>query len=246
MRSELDLTSRQTLLSLNPARRTQCQFKSSSLFPDVDQTSSQPVTRLPRSVQRQAPCFELAVATNAKDRPDARHLLSNRPLALLSLIPRPAVLFTAGAVSGAIGKTITAPLDRVKLLLQTSGGLQQGAVKQAVRKGGVWQALVAIGRTEGIKGYWKGNLPQVGHAGTYFALAGHAFSLPTSKPTLHCTANPNSKTCQNLCISVALRIAHVCILICLFNRLSLLGSVALLMNADLEGCAIQCHAAVFV
>jgi len=155
-------------------------------------------------------------------------------------------LFTAGAVSGAIGKTITAPLDRVKLLLQTSGGLQQGAVKQAVRKGGVWQALVAIGRTEGIKGYWKGNLPQVGHAGTYFALAGHAFSLPTSKPTLHCTANPNSKTCRLLCISVALRIAHVCILICLFNRLSLLGNVALLMNADLEGCAIQCHAAVFV
>ncbi len=171
MRSELDLTSRQTSLSLYPVRQTQCQFKSSSLFPDVDQTSSQQVTRFPRSIQRQAPCFELAVATNAKDRPDARHLLSNRPLALLSLIPRPAVLFTAGAVSGAIGKTITAPLDRVKLLLQTSGGLQQGAVKQAVRKGGVWQALVAIGRTEGIKGYWKGNLPQVGHAGMCFALA---------------------------------------------------------------------------
>lgn len=71
------------------------------------------------------------------------------------------MLFTAGAVSGAIGKTLTAPLDRVKLLLQTSGGLQKGAVKQAVRQGGVWQALVAIGRTEGIKGYWKGNLPQV-------------------------------------------------------------------------------------
>ncbi len=170
MRSELDLTSRQTSLSSHPARQTHCQFKSSSLFPDVDQTSSRQ-TQFPRSIQRQAPCFELALATKAKDRPDARHLLSNRPLALLSLIPRPAVLFTAGAVSGAIGKTITAPLDRVKLLLQTSGGLQKGAVKQAVRKGGVWQALVAIGRTEGIKGYWKGNLPQVQHAGTYFALA---------------------------------------------------------------------------
>ncbi len=170
MRSELDLTFRQTSSSSCSARQTQCQFRSSSLFPDVDQTSSQQITHFPRSIQRHAPCFELAVATNAKDRPHARHLLSNRPLALLSLIPRPAVLFTAGAVSGAIGKTITAPLDRVKLLLQTSGGLQQGAVKQAVRKGGVWQALVAIGRTEGIKGYWKGNLPQVGPTGTYYAL----------------------------------------------------------------------------
>lgn len=171
MRSELDLTSRQTSLLSFPVRQAQCQFHSSSLVPDVDQTASQHSTRLPQSIQRQAPSFELAVATDAKDRPDARHLLSNRPLALLSLIPRPAVLFTAGAVSGAIGKTITAPLDRVKLLLQTSGGLQQGAVKHAIRKGGVWQALVAIGRTEGIKGYWKGNLPQVGHARIYFALA---------------------------------------------------------------------------
>ncbi|DBA83687.1 TPA: hypothetical protein ACH3X1_006230 [Trebouxia sp. C0004] len=161
MRSELDFTSRHTSSSSYPARQTQCQFNGSNLFPDVDQTSSQQITRLPGSLQKQAPCFELTVATNTKDRPDARHLLSSRPLALLSLIPRPAVLFTAGAVSGAIGKTITAPLDRVKLLLQTSGGLQKGAVRQAVRKGGVWQALVAIGRTEGIKGYWKGNVPQI-------------------------------------------------------------------------------------
>ena len=171
MRSELDLTSRRTPSSSCPARQTQCQFNSSTLFPDVDQRSSHQLTRPPRVIQRQAPFFELTVATDPKDRPDAQHLLSNRPLALLSLLPRPAVLFTAGAVSGAIGKTITAPLDRVKLLLQTSGGFQQGAVQQAVRQGGVWQALVAIGRTEGIKGYWKGNLPQVGHAGMCFTVA---------------------------------------------------------------------------
>lgn len=115
--------------------------------------------------RQQGPCFELAVDRHdghaQQDRPNIQHLLKHRPQALLSLLPRPVVLFTAGAVSGAIGKTLTAPLDRVKLLLQTSGGLQQGAVKHAVRKGGVWKALVAIGRTEGIKGYWKGNLPQV-------------------------------------------------------------------------------------
>jgi solute carrier family 25 phosphate transporter 23/24/25/41 len=59
------------------------------------------------------------------------------------------------------GKTLTAPLDRVKLLLQTRGGLQGGAVRAAARGGGVVDALVAIGREEGVMGYWKGNVPQV-------------------------------------------------------------------------------------
>ena len=58
------------------------------------------------------------------------------------------------------GKSLTAPLDRVKLLLQTRGGLGKTAVAQAARSGGVLDALVAIGREEGLRGYWKGNLPQ--------------------------------------------------------------------------------------
>ena len=64
-------------------------------------------------------------------------------------------------VSVLAGKTLTAPLDRVKLLLQTRGGLQAGALKEAARGGGVVGALVAIGKEEGFMGYWKGNVPQV-------------------------------------------------------------------------------------
>lgn len=48
----------------------------------------------------------------------------------------------------------------MKLLLQTRGGLGKTAVAQAARSGGVLDALVAIGREEGLRGYWKGNLPQ--------------------------------------------------------------------------------------
>ena len=66
-----------------------------------------------------------------------------------------------GQVSMLAGKTLTAPLDRVKLLLQTRGGLQAGALKEAARGGGVVGALVAIGKEEGFMGYWKGNVPQV-------------------------------------------------------------------------------------
>lgn len=71
----------------------------------------------------------------------------------------------------AAGKTLTAPLDRVKLLLQTRGGLQGGALKAAARGGGVWDALVVIGREEGFMGYWKGNVPQVWHPFAAFTLA---------------------------------------------------------------------------
>jgi hypothetical protein len=58
---------------------------------------------------------------------------------------------------------LTAPLDRVKLLLQTKGGLETGAVLAASRGGNVLQALLAIGREGGMGAYWRGNLPQVGN-----------------------------------------------------------------------------------
>lgn len=44
--------------------------------------------------------------------------LVQRPLALLALVPKDAALFLAGAFAGAAAKSFTAPLDRVKLLMQ--------------------------------------------------------------------------------------------------------------------------------
>ncbi|CAK8541912.1 unnamed protein product [Lathyrus sativus] len=85
--------------------------------------------------------------------------LLKHPLAVLAFVPRDAALFSAGAFAGAAAKTFTAPLDRIKLLMQTHGvRVGQDSAKKAI---GFVQAIAVIGKEEGIRGYWKGNLPQV-------------------------------------------------------------------------------------
>jgi len=59
-------------------------------------------------------------------------------------------------MAGAVAKSVTAPLDRIKLLMQTHGIRTAGA-----KSIGFLQAITLIGKEEGLKGYWKGNLPQV-------------------------------------------------------------------------------------
>ncbi|CAL9228770.1 unnamed protein product [Arabidopsis halleri] len=90
--------------------------------------------------------------------PTTAQLLKN-PIALLSFVPKDAALFFAGAFAGAAAKSVTAPLDRIKLLMQTHGvRAGQQSAKKAI---GFIEAITLIGKEEGIKGYWKGNLPQV-------------------------------------------------------------------------------------
>ncbi|KAK4432287.1 putative envelope ADP,ATP carrier protein, chloroplastic [Sesamum alatum] len=85
--------------------------------------------------------------------------LLKHPLAMVALVPKDGALFAAGAIAGAFAKTVIAPLDRVKLLMQTHG-LRAG--QDSAKKGiGFIEALTLIGKEEGTKGYWKGNLPQV-------------------------------------------------------------------------------------
>ncbi|KAJ6968885.1 hypothetical protein NC653_036760 [Populus alba x Populus x berolinensis] len=105
----------------------------------------------------------VSMTENKKDKgnefaPSKAQLLKH-PLAILAFVPRDAAIFAAGAVAGAAAKTVTAPLDRIKLLMQIHGvRAGQESAKKAI---GFIEAIVMIGKEEGIKGYWKGNLPQV-------------------------------------------------------------------------------------
>eukprot|EP00850_Spirogloea_muscicola_P003516 SM000014S00304 [mRNA] locus=s14:555439:558759:- [translate_table: standard] len=105
--------------------------------------------------------------------------LFSRPIAFIKYVPKDLALFIAGAVAGAAAKTVTAPLDRVKLLMQVQAiqAREPGAEKalgfiQACR-----HSLLKIGSEEGLPGYWKGNLPQVIRVIPYSAVQLFAYEL---------------------------------------------------------------------
>ncbi|KAL1545490.1 putative envelope ADP,ATP carrier protein, chloroplastic [Salvia divinorum] len=104
-------------------------------------------------------CISLAEKREDKDFSPSFDQILKHPLTMVALVPKDAALFAAGAIAGAAAKTVTAPLDRIKLLMQTHG-LRAGQV--GAKKGiGFVEAISMIGKEEGLKGYWKGNLPQV-------------------------------------------------------------------------------------
>lgn len=64
-------------------------------------------------------------------------------------------MFIAGGTAGAIARTCSAPLDRIKLLFQVQAVASSGTSSTAYT--GVWQSAAKIVREEGVLAFWKGN-----------------------------------------------------------------------------------------
>jgi solute carrier family 25 thiamine pyrophosphate transporter 19 len=80
-------------------------------------------------------------------------------------IKRALIDASAGAISGGVSRSVTSPLDVIKIRFQvqleptTSWGLVRGNLSGASKYTGMVQATKDIFREEGFRGFWRGNVP---------------------------------------------------------------------------------------
>ena len=70
-------------------------------------------------------------------------------------------LLVCGGGSGALAKTVVAPLERVKMLLQVAGPGPHHAGATAVARPTLLGAFATVLRTKGPAGLWQGNLANI-------------------------------------------------------------------------------------
>lgn len=70
-----------------------------------------------------------------------------------------AVNFASGGLASGVGRTIVAPMDRIKLLLQVQNASLSIAVDQRYK--GIIDTLVRVPREQGFRALWRGNLINV-------------------------------------------------------------------------------------
>jgi solute carrier family 25 (adenine nucleotide translocator) protein 4/5/6/31 len=69
--------------------------------------------------------------------------------------------FLAGGVSGAVAKTMTAPIERVKLLIQTQDANPKIRSGEVARYTGIVDCFKRISAEQGIGAFWRGNFTNV-------------------------------------------------------------------------------------
>jgi len=72
-----------------------------------------------------------------------------------------AIDFAAGGISGAIAKTCTAPIERVKLIIQTQDANPMIKSGQVARYTGIGNCFTRVYQEQGLKAFWRGNLTNV-------------------------------------------------------------------------------------
>lgn len=69
--------------------------------------------------------------------------------------------FAAGGVSGAVAKTCTAPIERVKLIIQTQDSNPLIRSGKVARYTGIGNCFTRVYQEQGLKAFWRGNLTNV-------------------------------------------------------------------------------------
>lgn len=69
--------------------------------------------------------------------------------------------FAAGGISGAIAKTATAPIERVKLIIQTQDANPKVISGEVKRYTGIGNCFTRVAAEQGVGAFWRGNFTNV-------------------------------------------------------------------------------------
>lgn len=95
--------------------------------------------------------------------------------------------FLLGGVSAAISKTAVAPIERVKLLLQTQDVNAKLAGEKKYK--GIVDCLVRVPKEEGVSAFWRGNLANVIR---YFPTQALNFAFKDTYKKIFCPYDPKT------------------------------------------------------
>jgi solute carrier family 25 (adenine nucleotide translocator) protein 4/5/6/31 len=93
-----------------------------------------------------------------------------------------------GGVSAAISKTAVAPIERVKLLLQTQDASSQ--IKGDMKYKGIMDVFVRVPKEEGFGAFWRGNLANVIR---YFPTQALNFAFKDTYKKIFCPYDPKKE-----------------------------------------------------
>lgn len=106
------------------------------------------------SVSKEQIAEALRVLTNRLDELEGKREKVKEEVSLLSEeMSRTLKQLLAGGLAGATARSVVAPIDRTKILIQTQHLSQAGATKYK----GVFHTLQTVAREEGVKKLWRGN-----------------------------------------------------------------------------------------
>jgi len=108
--------------------------------------------------------------------------------------------FLAGGVSGAVAKTCTAPIERVKLLIQTQDANPKIISGEVARYTGIVDCFSRVASEQGVKAFWRGNLTNIIR---YFPTQAFNFAFKDSIKAMFPKADKNTEFLKFFAINMA-------------------------------------------
>lgn len=108
--------------------------------------------------------------------------------------------FMAGGVSGAVAKTATAPIERVKLLIQTQDANPKIISGEVKRYNGIVDCFTRVAAEQGIGAFWRGNLTNIIR---YFPTQAFNFAFKDTIKAMFPRADKNTEFLKFFAINMA-------------------------------------------